>query len=326
MVSYFHSIYESIYSKLGKHLVKVPDENHINYKNSDSYLHACSHVYPNGLDVMFVRGKIKEEIRIKKEMTGIPDQLVCSFMINVKHLKTYYLNGMQAELTDRDVMLFHNRHAGLSGLINPDVEFLILAVRIHGHMFEKVKSIIQNHIPNLYDEQGELLFIKDSISPEISKALVGMDRFLSMPSDLFIPYLGAKAQEMCSMGLYEVVMTNSELIKYSISNEKLELANRVRLLILEDLSRHLSISEIASEIGASETLIKEVFQLVNGVPIYTFYQNRRLDKSIQMLQNKRYSITEIAYQLGFSSPSNFSKFFKKMTKMTPKQYYRNEAL
>lgn len=38
----------------------------------------------------------------------------------------------------------------------------------------------------------------------------------------------------------------------------------------------------------------------------------------QLYQNK--SAKEISYELGFSDPSNFNRFFKKLTNTTPQQY------
>lgn len=40
----------------------------------------------------------------------------------------------------------------------------------------------------------------------------------------------------------------------------------------------------------------------------------------KLLQNSRLNNTEIAFSLGFEYPNYFSKFFKKKTKLTPKQY------
>jgi AraC-like DNA-binding protein len=39
-----------------------------------------------------------------------------------------------------------------------------------------------------------------------------------------------------------------------------------------------------------------------------------------MLSNQNISIKEVAYSLGFNQPTYFTKFFKKDTKITPKQF------
>jgi AraC-like DNA-binding protein len=38
------------------------------------------------------------------------------------------------------------------------------------------------------------------------------------------------------------------------------------------------------------------------------------------LQDKRHSLAQIAYMLGFSEQSNFSRAFKRWTSMSPRQY------
>ncbi|MEH6452545.1 MAG: helix-turn-helix transcriptional regulator [Psychromonas sp.] len=44
----------------------------------------------------------------------------------------------------------------------------------------------------------------------------------------------------------------------------------------------------------------------------------------QYLQNPHYSITEVAFAVGYPYPNHFTRFFKKMEGMTPKQYRKNE--
>ena len=42
-----------------------------------------------------------------------------------------------------------------------------------------------------------------------------------------------------------------------------------------------------------------------------------------MLRENQYTISEIAYQTGFSDPSYFSRVFKSVFQITPKEYQKN---
>ena len=58
--------------------------------------------------------------------------------------------------------------------------------------------------------------------------------------------------------------------------------------------------------------------------LFSNYLNKiRIEQSKLLLKNTDSSIVEIAMEVGFEDQSYFSKVFKNLTKMTPKQYRQN---
>ena len=51
--------------------------------------------------------------------------------------------------------------------------------------------------------------------------------------------------------------------------------------------------------------------------------NIRMKMAADMLRENQYTISEIAYQTGFSDPSYFSRVFKSVFQITPKEYQKN---
>ncbi|WP_141393398.1 helix-turn-helix domain-containing protein, partial [Enterobacter hormaechei] len=49
----------------------------------------------------------------------------------------------------------------------------------------------------------------------------------------------------------------------------------------------------------------------------------RINFAKKQLEITNYSVTDIAYESGYSSPSLFIKTFKKMTSFTPNSYRKN---
>ena len=54
--------------------------------------------------------------------------------------------------------------------------------------------------------------------------------------------------------------------------------------------------------------------------ITEFVNHIKIDIAKQKLHEERYSISEIAWQLGFCTPSYFAKIFKRYCGMTPIEY------
>lgn len=85
-----------------------------------------------------------------------------------------------------------------------------------------------------------------------------------------------------------------------------------------------NIEKISDTLGLSRGhLHRKVKELTGHTPV-DFLRNYRLRKAAVMLKQKQLTISEIGYQTGFSSPAYFSKCFKVLFKMTPKEFQENE--
>lgn len=62
-----------------------------------------------------------------------------------------------------------------------------------------------------------------------------------------------------------------------------------------------------------------------GKSVNTWINEKTLLEAQALLSNKSLSVKEIAYQLKFSEPTHFSKFFKKHTQQTPNSYRQSLA-
>ena len=62
---------------------------------------------------------------------------------------------------------------------------------------------------------------------------------------------------------------------------------------------------------------------VSGISPNKLIVNIRMKMAADMLRENQYTISEIAYQTGFSDPSYFSRVFKSVFQITPKEYQKN---
>lgn len=79
------------------------------------------------------------------------------------------------------------------------------------------------------------------------------------------------------------------------------------------------INQIADDLAISHTHLTDTLQKETGYHPCHFYDLKIIDKAKEMIVNTNYSIAEIATILTYD-PSNFSKFFKKFTGITPGNY------
>jgi DNA-binding response OmpR family regulator len=82
----------------------------------------------------------------------------------------------------------------------------------------------------------------------------------------------------------------------------------------------LSVEDIARSLGISRVQLYRKVKAVLGTGVTDFIQGIRLTKARQLLLDDELTIAEVAYQLGFSSPSYFSTSFKARYQVSPSEF------
>jgi uncharacterized protein (TIGR02145 family) len=81
-------------------------------------------------------------------------------------------------------------------------------------------------------------------------------------------------------------------------------------IILQNLSdENFGVKELAKESGMSQYVLSQRLYSVTGKTINQFIRETRLNKAMEMLQNEEVTASEVAYKVGFSSPTYFNTCF-----------------
>jgi AraC-like DNA-binding protein len=92
-------------------------------------------------------------------------------------------------------------------------------------------------------------------------------------------------------------------------------------LIEENISNNdYSIDDLSSNMRLSSDNFYRKIKNLSGLSATQFITIIKLKRAAQLLDNSDYSISEILYAVGFSSPSYFAKCFKKQYGISPSQY------
>ncbi len=88
----------------------------------------------------------------------------------------------------------------------------------------------------------------------------------------------------------------------------------------DKVERLITISEIAEQININATYLGEVLKKVTGKTPKEILSDRIVLEARSLLNNTDMAINEIAYFLKFQDASNFTKFFKLKTGVSPSEY------
>jgi len=100
------------------------------------------------------------------------------------------------------------------------------------------------------------------------------------------------------------------------------LVDRAKLVLSSDLMRRWTLAAIAGELRVSPVYLTQVFQQVEGLPLYQYQLRLRLARSLDLL-GRRDDLTTLALDLGFSSHSHFSAAFRRLYGYSPSAFKRS---
>jgi AraC family transcriptional regulator len=92
--------------------------------------------------------------------------------------------------------------------------------------------------------------------------------------------------------------------------------------IEEHLAESMPLGALAELVRLSSFHFCRAFKQSFGVPPHRYLMNRRIEHAKTLLANPSQSVTDVAFELGFSEMSSFSAAFRKATGTTPSKYRR----
>ncbi len=110
-------------------------------------------------------------------------------------------------------------------------------------------------------------------------------------------------------------------------DKKKFLADNIKTTIIEiihygkEVPGYVKISDfIARELGYDYSYLSSLFSSVTGTTIEKYIVKQKIEKAKELLSYDELSLTEISYQLDYSSVQHLSNQFKKVTGLTPSQF------
>ena len=117
--------------------------------------------------------------------------------------------------------------------------------------------------------------------------------------------------------IHETLEQNSQLAQ----QRNTHLVVHAKKFISENLTRNISLEEIAQSVYLSTNYFCSVFKAETGMTVMDYVAGKRIDLACQMLiENPHIQINTLATRLGYNSVQSFIRQFKKIMQATPDQY------
>ena len=95
---------------------------------------------------------------------------------------------------------------------------------------------------------------------------------------------------------------------------------RARQIIDTGFREELSLGEVASQVNMSAGYFSEMFKKATGLNFVNYVARLRVEKAKNLLQNPKFRISEVAFEVGFQSLSQFNRTFQQVVGLSPRAY------
>ena len=102
------------------------------------------------------------------------------------------------------------------------------------------------------------------------------------------------------------------------------LVDRTKLVLASDLARRWTLAGVSREVRCSPVYLTQVFQQVEGMPLYRYQLRLRLARALDLLAQSG-DLTALGLELGFSSHSHFSAAFRSAYGRSPSMFQQSVA-
>ena len=99
-----------------------------------------------------------------------------------------------------------------------------------------------------------------------------------------------------------------------------ELISKAKKYITDRIDEKISLHEIAREVNVSSFYFCKLFKQSTGMTLTEFTNRHRIELAKNELKQSTKPITEIAYEVGFQSLSQFNRSFCKFAGESPREY------
>jgi ligand-binding sensor domain-containing protein/signal transduction histidine kinase/DNA-binding response OmpR family regulator len=173
------------------------------------------------------------------------------------------------------------------------------------------------HIPII------LLTAKTTISDQIEGVEVGADAYITKPFNM--QFLVAKINQLIQSRrkLYAHFSQDVYLMPNKMADNELDqrfLQKTIDYIVTNITDNTLNVEGLAVEMNLSRSNVYRKIKALTGMTIIEFIRIVRLKHAIKLMEAKKYTLAEIAYQTGFTSPSYFTKSFKDQYGKPPSEY------
>lgn len=223
----------------------------------------------------------------------------------------------------QNIIVASDRNKGHIIKFKGHVHVIINSLEIDRHKFQHSMACeidgLNPILENLFlDIRGDNLFYyHGSYSLKMANAFSQIAAFERKEFERNL-FLHGHAYNMLSIQILEYQDAQSSEDNRSILlKREINLVQKAARMIDEDILNFDTVQNLSQMVGLNQNKLQNGFRELFGNTVNGYVQDKRLTVASSLIKNTEHSFSEIAYMVGISSKSYFSKIFKERYGITP---------
>lgn len=207
--------------------------------------------------------------------------------------------------------------------LGPGDMFLSFSNQIHYFYVAPAKGYIFIVSPELFPDLKDIFLSKIPASPVIGRDALPCDIAARLDKIFRCANSQNRLERIAANGLMQALLAELlGLTELSDVNVNYDSVKKLLLFCSEHYRESLTLEVLAKELHLSRDYISHIFSDRLGIHFPDFINRLRVEQACQHLV-KGCSMTEVAYNAGFSSIRSFNRNFKQIMGMSPSSYVRH---
>jgi AraC-like DNA-binding protein len=276
----------------------------------------------SNLRMMIRNYHLKEDISIERTNELAEDQEDIIFMLSGIFPSLEHQSGL---LVSEQANILICRHAVSTIMTMPsNTIFGSVTIAVSKKYLYQLFGQINHPVVASVLQARENFVFETGVSPEIIKCA---SDFLHqpVPESIENQYYKLKCEELLCY-IFTILMQREAVPISAMHIKDIKAIYAVKADLQSRFDQPPNIAALAREAGMSEPKLRKLFKQTFGKGVFEYYQSGRMHKAAQLLREKRLTVSEVGYQMGFTNLSHFSRVFEQYIGVKPKKYSNGQVI
>ncbi|MEJ4089083.1 AraC family transcriptional regulator [Galbibacter orientalis] len=318
-------VFSQIKSKIGGTISN--EEGIVSFSsNSDHHIGEIKgSCYSNSISFIKCKLSLSEDIIVHLQPNYRASFLYFVYCNKGKFLHKYKNNNLYRPIHPHQTVVINSGAKGVTLVFKKEQLNEIIFIKINPLIYlrkEKFGKILDKNIQFMYSNFDTIEGYTHYGSYNL-KLAENFNRIDNIQGSGFVKKIYLEGQIKLLLALlikqYTWDVQNKDTV-FELTNSELRKIREISEYIKKFPSKSHSIKKLTTQYFISPSKLQKGFKIMHDRTVADFIKNLRIELAEEMIKNRECTISEIVYDIGFTSRSYFSKIFKEKYHCSPKNY------